>query len=119
PVMSPAAAPIPKPASGPAGIDLARADARPVRHGPVLAVTCLALGAVVAAMASLNVALPSIARETHAGLTQLTWIIDAYSLVFASLLLPGGALGDRFGRRRTLLIGLSVFGADSATAVFT
>lgn len=107
------------PSSGPAGIDGMRTGTRPVRHGPVLAVTCLALGTVVAAMASLNVALPSIARETHAGLTQLTWIIDAYSLVFASLLLPGGALGDRFGRRRTLLIGLALFGIASAAAVFT
>lgn len=118
--MFPAAAPIPTPPSG--SVDLggdARVGARPLRHGPVLAVTCLALGSVVAAMASLNVALPSIARETHAGLTQLTWIIDAYSLVFASLLLPGGALGDRFGRRRTLLIGLTVFGAASGAAVFT
>lgn len=117
--MPSAAIPVPAPASGPMGVGGARADAGPVRHGPVLAVTCLALGTVVAAMASLNVALPSIARETHAGLTQLTWIIDAYSLVFASLLLPGGALGDRFGRRRTLLIGLTVFGAASATAVLT
>lgn len=58
-----------------------------VRHGAVLAVTCLALATVVSAMASLNVALPGIARETHAGQTQLSWIIDAYSLVFAALLL--------------------------------
>jgi EmrB/QacA subfamily drug resistance transporter len=89
------------------------------RHRSVLAVTCLALGAVVAAMASLNVALPDLARETHAGQTDLSWIIDAYSLVFASLLLPAGALGDRFGRRRALIVGLTVFGAASVAAAFT
>ncbi|WP_432585198.1 MFS transporter [Streptomyces sp. HD1123-B1] len=98
----------------------ARSSARsPVRHGLVLVVTCLALGAVVAAMSSLNVGLPLIARDTHASQTQLSWIIDAYSLVFASLLLPAGTLGDRFGRRRALLIGLTVFGAASACAPFT
>ena len=71
-----------------------------VRTGAVTAVVCLALAAVVAAMSSLNVALPDIARATHATQTQLAWIIDAYSLVFASLLLPAGAIGDRYGRRR-------------------
>ncbi|MFK0168674.1 MFS transporter [Streptomyces sp. NPDC090306] len=89
------------------------------RHRSVLAVTCLALGAVVAAMASLNVALPDLARQTHATQTDLSWIIDAYSLVFASLLLPAGALGDRFGRRRALITGLTVFGGASVAAAFT
>nr|WP_078630549.1 MFS transporter [Streptomyces roseochromogenus] len=92
---------------------------RPLRQGVVLAITCLALATVMAAMASLNVALPDIARQTHATQTQQSWIIDAYSLVFASLLLPAGALGDRFGRRRALVVGLIVFGAGSALAVFT
>jgi EmrB/QacA subfamily drug resistance transporter len=68
-------------------------------------------------MSSLNVALPEIARSTHAGETQLTWIIDSYSLVFAALLLPAGAIGDRFGRRLTLLLGLGVFGTASAVAI--
>ncbi|MCS0603418.1 MFS transporter [Streptomyces sp. LP11] len=89
------------------------------RHTRVLIVTCLALGTVVAAMASLNVALPDLARDTHATQTDLSWIVDAYSLVFASLLLPAGALGDRFGRRRALLVGLTVFGAGSLAAVLT
>ncbi|MFD9126572.1 MFS transporter [Kitasatospora sp. NPDC059571] len=95
------------------------ASGRTVRHGAVLAVTCLALATVVAAMASLNVALPDLARETRATQTQLSWIIDAYSLVFASLLLPAGAIGDRFGRRRSLLAGLAVFGAGSLLAMLT
>src|SRR5499427_1148019 len=90
---------------------------RRVSTATVTAVVCLALGAVTAAMASLNVALPDLARSTQATQTQLAWIIDAYSLVFASLLLPAGALGDRYGRRRALLAGLVVFGAGSAVAM--
>ncbi len=85
--------------------------------GVVTFVVCLALAAVVAAMASLNVALPSVARSTHATQTELEWIIDAYSLVFASLLLLAGAIGDRYGRRRALLIGLVIFGVASAGAM--
>src|SRR5690242_21767689 len=88
-----------------------------VRPGAVTAVVCLALAAVVAAMSSLNVALPSVAQATHASQTQLAWVIDAYSLVFAALLLPAGALGDRYGRRRALIAGVSIFGAASAVAM--
>lgn len=88
-----------------------------LRPGVVTGVVCLALAAVVAAMSSLNVALPDIAKATHASQTQLAWIIDAYSLVFASLLLPAGALGDRFGRRKALITGLAIFGAGSAVAM--
>src|SRR3978361_1506647 len=88
-----------------------------IRPGAITAVVCLALAAVTAAMSSLNVALPDIARSTHASQTQLSWIIDAYSLPFAALLLPGGALGDRYGRRRMLMIGLAIFGIGSAVAM--
>src|SRR5499427_11118431 len=90
---------------------------RRVSTATVTAVVCLALGAVTAAMASLNVALPDLARSTQATQTQLEWIIDAYSLVFAALLLPAGALGDRYGRRRALLAGLVIFGGASAAAM--
>ena len=86
-------------------------------HGVITAVVCLALAAVVAAMASLNVALPDIARDTHATQTQLLWVIDAYSLAFAALLLPAGALGDRYGRRVALMAGLVIFGGGSAVAM--
>ncbi|MCX5269424.1 MFS transporter [Streptomyces sp. NBC_00199] len=89
-----------------------------MRHGAVLAVTCLALATVVSAMASLNVALPDIARDTHADQTQLSWIIDAYSLIFAALLLLAATLGDRFGRRKALLGGLGVFAGVSLAASF-
>jgi EmrB/QacA subfamily drug resistance transporter len=87
------------------------------RHGLITAVVCLALAAVVAAMASLNVALPDIARDTHASQTDLVWVIDAYSLAFASLLLLGGGFGDRYGRRMALIVGLVIFGTGSAIAM--
>jgi EmrB/QacA subfamily drug resistance transporter len=84
----------------------------------VLAVMCLGLMMVVAAVASLNVALPDLARSTGATQTQLQWIVDAYALVFAGLLLPAGALGDRYGRKGILMIGLVIFGGASAAAMF-
>src|SRR6478672_1044970 len=89
----------------------------PRSHGRVLLVVCLSLATVVSAVASLNVALPEIARDTHATQTQLSWIVDAYALVFAALLLPAGALGDRYGRRRALIAGLGIFGAASLAAM--
>ncbi len=83
----------------------------------ITVVVCVALATVVAAMSSLNVALPDIARSTHATQTQLEWVIDAYSLVFASLLLPAEPSVTGYGRRRALIIGLAVFGAGSALAM--
>jgi EmrB/QacA subfamily drug resistance transporter len=80
----------------------------------VLAVMALALMAVVSAVSGLNVALPSLARDTGASQTQLTWIVDAYTVVFAGLLLLAGALGDRYGRKGLLLIGLVIFGTAAA-----
>ncbi|RZS86877.1 EmrB/QacA subfamily drug resistance transporter [Motilibacter rhizosphaerae] len=88
---------------------------RPTR--PVLAVVCLALATVVSAVTSLNVAIPSLARDLHGTSSDLAWVVDAYSLVFAALLLPGGALGDRFGRRRVLAVGLSVYGLTALVAM--
>jgi EmrB/QacA subfamily drug resistance transporter len=88
-----------------------------MRRKAVLRVMCLALMMVVAAVASLNVALPGIARDTGATQTQLQWIVDAYALAFAALLLPAGAIGDRLGRRPVLLTGLGVYGLASAAAM--
>src|ERR1700678_787839 len=85
----------------------------------VTTVVCIALGAVSAAMASLNVAIPDLVRSTQASQTQLEWIIDAYLLVFSVLLLPAGALGDRYGRRKALIAGLIIFGSASAVAMAT
>jgi EmrB/QacA subfamily drug resistance transporter len=64
----------------------------------------------------LNVALPSIVRSLDATGSQLQWMVDAYTIVFACLLLTAGSLGDRYGRRRMLLFGLAWFGAFSALA---
>jgi EmrB/QacA subfamily drug resistance transporter len=61
-----------------------------------------------------NVALPTLVRELHATNSQLQWIVDAYNLVFAALLLVAGSLSDRFGRKGLLLAGLGVFGLSSA-----
>lgn len=76
----------------------------------VLLVMALSLMTVISAVSGLNIALPSLARETGASQTELTWIVDAYTVVFAGLLLFAGALGDRFGRKLLLEIGLIVFG---------
>src|SRR5579859_1848545 len=66
-----------------------------------------------------NVALPSLVRELHASTTQLQWVVDAYNLAFAALLLTCGALSDRLGRKGMLLAGLTVFGAASLAGGFT
>jgi EmrB/QacA subfamily drug resistance transporter len=63
-----------------------------------------------------NIALPSLATELRASTGQLQWVVDAYLLVFTSLLLASGALGDKYGRRRAMVAGLVVFGATSAFA---
>ena len=88
------------------------------RRGAVLRVMCLSLMMVVGAVASLNVALPEIARSTGASQTQLQWIVAAYALAFAALLLPAGALGDRIGRKPVLAAGLGIFGLSSLAAIF-
>jgi EmrB/QacA subfamily drug resistance transporter len=79
------------------------------------AVIGLMLAALVVTLDNtvLNVALPSIARDLHAGNSGLQWITNAYSLLFGGLLLTGGNLADRLGRRRVLLWGLTAFGAAS------
>ena len=91
----------------------------PRRTRAVLAVVSLALMTVVSAVSGLNVALPDLARSTGASQTQLTWIVDAYTVVFAGLLFFAGALGDRFGRKRLLAAGLVIFGAAAAVGMLT
>jgi MFS family permease len=66
----------------------------------------------------LNVALPTLVRELDATSTQLQWMVDSYALVFPGLLPTAGALGDRFGRKGALQIGLFVFGAASLLSTF-
>jgi EmrB/QacA subfamily drug resistance transporter len=89
----------------------------PRRVRLVLAVVGLSLMAVMSAVSGLNIALPSLARETGASQTDLTWIVDAYTVVFAGLLLFAGALGDRYGRKLLLVAGLVIFGASAALAL--
>ena len=76
-------------------------------------VACFGVLLVISSMVALNTALPDIAIATSADQTQLTWIVDSYTLVLACLLLPAGALGDRYGRRGAMLVGLAIFGAAS------
>ena len=85
----------------------------------VLLSMVFSLALVVSAVASLNLALPEIARDTGASQTQQQWLVDGYAVVFAGLLLPAGALGDRFGRRRMLIGGMLVFGLAYALAALT
>jgi len=101
---------------------------RHVDHEPVapsarartwlLVVACLAVSMVISSMVALNSALPDIAVETSATQSQLTWVVDGYTLVLACLLLPAGAFGDRYGRRGALLIGLAVFTIASVAPIF-
>ncbi len=79
----------------------------------LLGIMCLSLVMVVMSVAGLNVALPSLQRDLGSSSSALQWIVDSYALVFAALLLPAGALGDRFGRKRALMFGLVVFTTGS------
>ena len=86
------------------------------RRWLILSVLALSLITVVTAVSSLNVALPTLARDLDASSSDLQWILDAYALVFAGFLLPAGALGDRFGRRGALQVGLVIFGLAALVA---
>jgi EmrB/QacA subfamily drug resistance transporter len=88
------------------------------RRRQILLVLCLSLLVVVIDNTILNTALPTLARVLHAGTSSLQWIADAYTLCFAALLVPAGALGDRYGRRLSLIGGLAVFALGSAAAAF-
>ena len=86
------------------------------RRRAILAVMCLSLLVVVIDNTILNTALPTLARVLHASTSDLQWITDAYTLAFAALLVMAGALGDRFGRRNALVLGLVIFASGSAWA---
>ncbi len=83
------------------------------RRWAVLGVMCLSLLLIVMDNTIINVAVPTLQRDLGASTSQLQWVIDSYILVFAGLLLTMGALGDRFGRRGALSIGLLVMGGAS------
>ena len=88
----------------------------PDRRRWALAVLCLSLIVVTVDTTILNVALPSLVASLHAGSSGLEWIVDAYTVVFAGLLLSAGSLGDRFGRRGALIAGLAVFAIGSGAS---
>lgn len=85
----------------------------------LLPVIALSLMTVVSAVASFNLALPSVASDTGATQTQLTWIVDAYTVVFAGLLLLSGAIGDRFGRKYLLVTGLAIYAVANIWGIFS
>jgi EmrB/QacA subfamily drug resistance transporter len=85
-----------------------------------MAVACMGVSLVIASMVALNTALGDLAVATSATQSQLTWVVDGYTVVLACLLLPAGAIGDRYGRRGALLIGLAIFAlASMAPTVFS
>src|SRR5438105_13709040 len=83
------------------------------RKGLVLLALCAAALIINIDVTIVNVALPSLVRELGATTTNLQWIVDAYTLVFAALILAAGSLSDRVGRKGILLLGLGVFGLGS------
>ena len=97
-----------------AGADTHATPAR-VHRGVALAVLCLAAFIINLDSTIVNIALPSLVRQLDASTRELQWVVDAYTLTFAALVLAAGSLGDRYGRKGALLTGLVVFG--TATAV--
>ncbi len=84
------------------------------------ALVALALSVLVVGLdlTVLNLALPTLATSLHASTSDLQWFVDAYSLVLAAALLPAGLLGDRYGRKRVLLISLALFGLGSVACAY-
>ncbi len=85
----------------------------PNRRGPALVALCMAAFVISLDTTIVNVALPSLVRQLDASVTDLQWVVDAYSLVFAALILAAGSLSDRLGRKGILMAGLGLFGAAS------
>lgn len=92
--------------------------ARNPRRWLILVVLCLSSLVLVVDNMVLTVAIPDIATDLHASAQQIQWIIDAYLLVFAGLLLTSGSLSDRFGRRLVMVLGLVLFGGASLLAAY-
>ncbi len=86
------------------------------RPGLALAVVLAATFLINVDTTIVNVALPALSRELRATTSDLQWVIDAYNLAFAALILTGGTISDRYGRRRTLVGGLLLFAVSSAVA---
>src|SRR5438132_10513600 len=107
------------------GFSLPPSDAGVVRAAPcaspcapeaapwILATTILASSMAFIDGTVVNVALPALQRELNASLVDVQWVVEAYALFLAALLLVGGAAGDRFGRRRVFVIGVALFATAS------
>jgi EmrB/QacA subfamily drug resistance transporter len=95
------------------GIALAREHRPQARPRLVLAATILASSLGFVDSSVVNVGLPAIGRDLHAGAADLQWVVNAYLLPLSALLLLGGALGDRYGQRRLLTIGVALFAGGS------
>jgi MFS family permease len=89
------------------------------RRWYTLGVLCLSLLVIVVDSTIVNVALPTLSRHLHASTGGLQWIVDAYTLTFAALLLLAGAMADRYGRHHALVAGLLIFAGGSLAAAFT
>src|SRR6266540_358896 len=100
--------PGPGSSAAPAGLAYASPAGRWVLAATVLGSAIAAIDATV-----VGIALPAIGAEFHTGLATLQWVVTAYTLTLAGLLLVAGALGDRYGRRRVFLIGVVWFAAAS------
>lgn len=102
----------PVPVSAPTG-------QRPSRRWAVLGVLCVSLLIVSLDSTIINIVLPTLVKDLRASESELQWVVDAYSCAFAGFLLVAGAFGDRFGRKRFLVIGLAIFAIGSAGAAFS
>ena len=89
------------------------------RRWAILAVLVVSLLIVVLDNTILNIALPTIQRDLQASQSELVWAVDSYVLVFAALLFTWGVLGDRIGRKKVLIIGLTIFALASLIAAFS
>ena len=89
------------------------------RRWVILPILCLAVLIVVIDNTIVNVALPTISRQLHASTTSLQWVIDAYSLPFCGFILAAAGISERFGRKRTMQLGLMLFALFSAVAAWS
>src|SRR5215469_16842829 len=96
-----------------------RQDKATANKGLVLLALCSAALIINLDVTIVNVALPSLVRQLGASTTSLQWVIDAYTLLFAGLILAAGSVSDRLGRKGVLLAGLGIFGAASLAGAFS
>lgn len=102
--------------ASPHRLDSSAAPPKPIRPAAVLAVVLIASLAINVETTIVNVALPTLNSALGASTRSLQWIVDAYNLAFAALVLAGGTIGDKFGRRPTLIAGLVLFALSSTGA---